>query len=150
MDQSPHGKNLRKGRHSEPGRPYVITFVTKDREPLLRELAACRVVIRALMDEPRVETLAFVLMPDHVHWLIRITARVGLEDVVGAVKGSSARRVNQVLGRTGKLWQSGYHDHGLRKEGDIVGVARYIVANPLRAGLVSRVGDYPHWDAAWL
>ncbi|MFV3290267.1 transposase, partial [Pseudomonas sp. NY11955] len=29
-------------------------------------------------------------------------------------------------------------------------VARYIVANPIRAGLVSRVGDYPHWDAVWL
>ena len=29
-------------------------------------------------------------------------------------------------------------------------VARYIVANPLRAGLVERVGDYPYWDAVWL
>jgi len=29
-------------------------------------------------------------------------------------------------------------------------IARYIVANPLRAGLVSRVGDYPLWDACWL
>jgi putative transposase len=29
-------------------------------------------------------------------------------------------------------------------------IARYIVANPLRAGLVERLGDYPHWDAVWL
>jgi hypothetical protein len=29
-------------------------------------------------------------------------------------------------------------------------VARYIVANPLRAGLVSRVGHYPFWNAVWL
>ncbi|MFV3292807.1 transposase, partial [Pseudomonas sp. NY11955] len=29
-------------------------------------------------------------------------------------------------------------------------VARYIIANPIRAGLVSRVGDYSHWDAVWL
>ena len=33
---------------------------------------------------------------------------------------------------------------------DLVGVARYIVANPVRAGLVNRVGEYPYWDAVWL
>jgi hypothetical protein len=30
------------------------------------------------------------------------------------------------------------------------GIARYIVGNPLQAGLVDRIGDYPHWDAVWL
>jgi hypothetical protein len=29
-------------------------------------------------------------------------------------------------------------------------MARYVVANPLRAGLVKRLGDYPLWDAIWL
>jgi len=38
----------------------------------------------------------------------------------------------------------------MRKEEDLQALARYIVANPLRAGLVKRVGDYPHWDAMWL
>ena len=33
---------------------------------------------------------------------------------------------------------------------DLVAVARYIVANPVRAGLVKNVRDYPHWDAVWL
>jgi putative transposase len=38
----------------------------------------------------------------------------------------------------------------LRDEDDVKDWARYIVANPVRAGLVKRVGDYPHWDAVWL
>jgi putative transposase len=38
----------------------------------------------------------------------------------------------------------------VRKEDDLVGLARYLVANPLRAGLVQRIGEYPHWDAVWL
>jgi hypothetical protein len=29
-------------------------------------------------------------------------------------------------------------------------LARYIIANPIRAGLVERAGDYPLWDACWL
>jgi REP element-mobilizing transposase RayT len=52
------------------------------------------------------------------------------------------------LGRP--VWQNGFHDHALRQEEDLAEVARYIVANPLRAGLVERLGDYPHWHAIWL
>ncbi|MEJ1380959.1 MAG: transposase, partial [Candidatus Sedimenticola sp. (ex Thyasira tokunagai)] len=63
---------------------------------------------------------------------------------VAAVKSVSARHLG------GGVWQAGFHDHALRREEDIIGVARYVVANPMRAGLADRVGDYPHWDAAWL
>ena len=38
----------------------------------------------------------------------------------------------------------------VRRDEDLRGLARYIVANPLRAQLVQRIGDYPHWDAMWL
>ncbi len=67
-----------------------------------------------------------------------------LSRVVGAVKNVTAHQ----LGR--RLWQAGFHDHGVRAEEDLRSMARYIVANPLRAGLVERLGDYPHWDARWL
>jgi len=43
------------------------------------------------------------------------------------------------------IWQNGYQDRALRREEHVVRVARYIVANPLRAGLVKRVGDYAVW-----
>lgn len=49
-----------------------------------------------------------------------------------------------------KIWQAGFHDHAVRREEDLAGIARYIVANPLRAGLVDAIGDYPLWDALWL
>ncbi|GBH14379.1 REP element-mobilizing transposase RayT [Pseudomonas syringae pv. actinidiae] len=38
----------------------------------------------------------------------------------------------------------------MRNEQDMAGLARYIVANPLRAGLVKKLGDYPLWDAIWV
>ena len=44
----------------------------------------------------------------------------------------------------------GYYDHAIRKEEDIKGLAHYIIANPLRAGLVTNINDYPHWDAVWM
>jgi hypothetical protein len=48
------------------------------------------------------------------------------------------------------VWQPGYFDRALRAEEDVREVARYIVANPLRAGLCRQIGDYPLWDALWL
>jgi len=43
-----------------------------------------------------------------------------------------------------------FHYHALRNEESIKAAARYIIANPLRAGLVQRIEDYPLWDALWL
>jgi hypothetical protein len=48
------------------------------------------------------------------------------------------------------VWQTSFHDHALRREEDVLSVARFVVANPLRAGLVKSLRDYPHWDAVWL
>jgi len=48
------------------------------------------------------------------------------------------------------VWQRGFHDHAVRREEDLQALARYVVANPVRAGLVQRTGLYPHWDAIWV
>ena len=66
------------------------------------------------------------------------------------VKSSSSRTLNRAMGRSGRIWTAGFHDHALRKEEDVKRVARYVIANPLRAGLVEQIGDYPLWDAIWL
>ena len=42
-----------------------------------------------------------------------------------------------------RLWQSGYHDHVPRDEESFLGVARYVILNPVRAGIVSVPDEYP-------
>ena len=71
----------------------------------------------------------------------------GLADVVGRMKGRSSRASRLI---DGHLWQRGYYDHAIRTDENLRNVARYIVANPLRAGLVERIGDYPLWDSVWM
>lgn len=88
-------------------------------------------------------------MPDHLHWLVQLE-RCPLDLLMRRVKANSARQANRLLGLGGSFWQDGYHDRALRSDEDLLAVARYIVANPLRAGLVRRLGDYPLWDAVWL
>nr|ART39273.1 H491 [uncultured bacterium] len=89
-------------------------------------------------------------MPDHAHWLIELGTRDRLAQVVNRLKSASARAANPVLRRRGALWAAAYHDHALRDEEDLRAVARYLVGNPVRAGLVAQVGDYPFWNAVWL
>ena len=88
-------------------------------------------------------------MPDHFHWLVQLQ-KGSLGELMCQTKSLSARTVNAAAGRAGSRWQQGYHDHSLRQEESLVRVARYVVANPLRAGLVNRLGDYPLWDAIWI
>jgi len=147
MDRSPHSRNLRKGRVSEANRVYLVTAVTEKRRRLFHELHPGRCLIRSLMKEQelgRASTLAFVVMPDHFHWLLQLREGASLPKVVRTVKSVTAHRLG------GTVWQDGFHDHALRREEDLRAAARYVVANPLRAGLVRRLGDYPHWDAIWL
>ena len=58
--------------------------------------------------------------------------------------------LNRYRGNHGRVWQDGFHDHALRREEDLRAAARYVVANPLRAGLVETIGQWPLWDAVWL
>jgi len=125
---------------------YHVIATTHARQSLFADLYAARTVIRVLDLEQRLgraQTLAFVVMPDHLHWLMRLQT-TDLSKVVRDVKAVSAHRLG------GKVWQAGFFDHAARHEEDVVAMARYIVANPLRAGLVQSLGDYPHWDSIWL
>ena len=145
-------KQLRVGRFSETGRVYLITASTFDRARIFSEWRYARSAVQAflkpsLLKNSRVMT--WVLMPDHVHWLLQLGDDAELSRLVGAMKSSSARAVRRA-GCQSRVWAPAFHDHAVRGEDDILALARYVVANPLRAGLVRRVGEYPFWDAIWI
>ena len=95
-------------------------------------------------------TLAYVVMPDHMHWLMQLQRKTDLSTCVGNMKSYSARLINGRRNCRGGIWQRGFFDRALRREQDLAAVARYIVANPLRAGLVEHIGDYALWDSVWM
>lgn len=149
---SPASHRLRRGRVSIPGQLYLLTTTVERREPLFRDFHLARLMVEQLRHAERtgmVQSLAWVVMPDHLHWLIALD-QVSLSALMRRVKCRSTCLINKTSGRRGRLWQKGFHDRALRRDDDVLAVARYIVANPLRAGLVSSVRDYPHWDAVWL
>ena len=151
MDR-PHSSDLRRGRHSEAGRLYLLTTVVRDRTPVFNNFWMARLVIaqlRLAQTENACRSLAWVVMPDHVHWLVELREAT-LSTLMGRVKSRSTSGVNRASGRRGALWQQGYHDRAVRRDEEIREISRYIVMNPVRAGLVKSVGEYSHWDCVWL
>jgi len=144
---------LRRGRASICNAAYLITTTTQNRKPLFTHFPAACSAARCFEDATLLRNsrmLAWVLMPDHAHWLLQLGEADNLDEVIGRLKSASSRNANRALNRKGPLWSKAFHDHALREEEDLQAVARYIAANPLRAGLVSRIGNYSFWNAVWL
>ncbi|MDH0135632.1 MULTISPECIES: REP-associated tyrosine transposase [Pseudomonas] len=150
--ESPGSHRLRSGRVSEPGRLYLLTTTTRNRTPLFKDFLFARTVIQQLrLSEERkaCRSLAWVLMPDHLHWLLDLGPS-SLGRLMCEFKSRSSCALYKVGAERRHIWQTSFHDRALRREEDVRAVARYIIANPIRAGLVRRAGDYPHWDCVWL
>lgn len=124
---------------------YHVVTVTRLRLPLLvgdvaRDAAE---QIRVAAHRTDFELLSYEVMPDHVH--ILVAGRCDRSDLVKFVQ-----RFKQMTGfpykkRTGdQLWQWSFYDRIVRKNDDVVALARYIVENPERAGLVGAGGRWPH------
>ena len=143
-------RRLRTGRWSVSGQLYLITWTTSQRKPqfLNPELAraAARTISSVELWLPSC-CLCWVLMPDHWHGLIELGEGANLSTVVQRIKGVTARYVNRSCAFDGPLRAKGFHDHALRRDEAMEQTARYIIANPVRAGLVEDPMDYPYWDA---
>jgi REP element-mobilizing transposase RayT len=148
MHPGPPGTSaLRRGRVSLAGQVYHVNTATRDRRAVFTDWPTgwCVVAaLRAAEGEAGTRTLAWCLMPDHLR-LVQLGTD-SLPRVVGRMKGRSSRSA----AGGAPCWQRGYYDHAIRTDENLVEVARYIIANPLRAGLVRRIGDYPLWDCVWL
>ena len=111
-----------------------------------------RLLIATLRDclaADRTDWLGWVAMPDHFHALLR-RQQPSLAEVMPRVRGARAWRIHRPTAMQGRLRQPNDHDHALRADQERRDIALHIESNPVRAGLVERIGDYPHWDAVWL
>lgn len=150
--EQPHNRNLRKHRVSGSQFVYLLTTCTRRQLPLFRNHDLARIVVEEIIRSDRQLsslTFAYVVMPDHVHWLFQLLHNQSLPSVVRSLKGRSAYRINRARGASGPIWQAAYHEHALRNDESLENCGNYIVANPVRAGLVSNVEDYPYWELMW-
>ena len=93
--------------------------------------------------------MAWVVMPNHVHAIVRPLNGWTLSRVLQGIKGTIAMEANRVLGMTGKrFWQPESFDRVIRDEKEMAAVRRYIRRNPVKAGLCATEQDW-RWGSAW-
>jgi type I restriction enzyme R subunit/putative DNA methylase len=116
-------------------------------EPAIADLVS-RAILIGECERKFYELCAWVVMPNHVHLLILLKTRVAI--LMRWLKGSTAHRANQLLGRTGqRFWQDESYDHYLRRSSQMERTIRYIEENPVTAGLVSFAAGWRWSSAVW-
>lgn len=143
-----------------PGR-FFVTITTERRQPWFRdpEIAGqCARMLRQACEKEGFTLAAYCFMPDHLHLLVltevdndlirfihRFKQQTGwwfrVRNEAGGLKASPTSAVARP-----RLWQKSYHDHVLRRDEELGDVIRYVLENPVRAGLVASCDDYPY---AW-
>jgi leucyl-tRNA synthetase len=104
---------------------------------LLRDEKVAQSVADALrhFDGERYELLAWCVMPNHVHAILKPIAGHSLPDILHSWKSFTANAANNLLGRTGAFWQAESYDRLVRDREEFGNQVRYVLANPAMAGL---------------
>jgi REP element-mobilizing transposase RayT len=140
----PKGPQRLKGfDYTDPDASYFVTVCVEGRRPVFQATDAAQAVVDCLnwlRANKDVQVFAYCLMPDHLHVLVRSPMLLG--QIVRSLKTFTTRS-SHATGFHGKLWQDDYHDHILRRTEDAADIARYILDNPVRAGLVEHAEEYP-------
>ncbi len=91
---------------------------------------------------------AWVIMPNHVHLLIRIRDGHPLEKIIRSWKSYTAKRIMDLTGCGSPVWWNDYWDRFIRDDGHYSNTWRYIEENPVSAGLVGQA-DAWRWGSAY-
>jgi len=111
---------------------------------LLRQPNIARIVHDKLIEGhgKGYELIAWCVMPNHVHVLIRQEDHALLGKIVRSWKGGSARQINLVLQSRGAFWARDYFDRAIRDQDHYWRSVAYIEGNPVKAGLVKEPGEW--------
>ncbi len=111
----------------------------------LRQPELAKIVQNSLIEghDATYRLLAWCIMPNHAHILIKQGNQTTLGKITRQWKGSSARSINLALKRKGPFWASDYFDRAIRDEEHFWNSVTYIHRNPVRAGLVADPKDWP-------
>jgi REP element-mobilizing transposase RayT len=135
MKPSKGSKLLRKGRVSITNQFYLLTAVTYERKPILSQTETAEIILSSLLwleNQRKMDLEAAVVMPDHLHFLAELHMGT-LAELMHSLKSYTARKINVLLKRRGRLWQAQYYDHAIRKDEVLHDVIVYCLNNPVRS-----------------
>ncbi len=125
---------------------YLITFCAMNRKKCLD----CQHVHNAFREYcleagrlGKASVGRYVLMPDHIHLFVRLSAELKLSIWMRGMKRYISKKKDSD-GTDRVVWQPGFFDHLMRSSESYIEKSNYVFMNPLRARLVQRPEDWPY------
>jgi len=131
------------------GYPYHVIQRGHNRQQVFIDDLDRREYLGWLKDAAEVHGLAihaYVLMDNHVHLLCTPSEGDSLARTIQAVGRRYVRRFNRRHGRSGTLWEGRFRSSLVEADRYLLACQRYIESNPVRAGMVEGVADWP-WSS---
>lgn len=91
-----------------------------------------------------IANIAYCLMPNHYHFLLRQDGIQPVGVFVQRTFNSYTKAFNKAFQRTGTLFEGPFKSVSVNKDNYLIHLCRYIHRNPLDAGLVSDLADWPY------
>ncbi len=141
-----------------PGGTYFFTVATHKRRHIFsdkRAVALLRSAWRRTMAREPFETIAFCLLPDHFHCIVKLPAEdAAFSGRLALIKATFSRNYKRHMAcfpqspsrqrqRLSGVWQKRFWEHLVRDEDDLVRHVDYIHYNPVKHGLVTRAAEWP-------
>lgn len=145
-ENTPKRKPLRLplGSYADVDRWYFVTICANDKKWHFEAGAVRDTLVQAIRwsaSQEKVEIMAYVVMPNHVH-LVSSCGTNGLPDFVRHFKGIASKRLREEHGLR-QVWQTSYFDHIIRGDESLEEKCEYVRQNPIRWNLATRIDDYP-------
>lgn len=131
-------------------RTFFVTTVTSSRKPLFRSARVADLFIEVMYEyrsQGKFLLHEFVIMPDHLHLLIKPTIDVSLERCLQFLKGGFSFRCSKELSIKREIWQGGFENHRIRDKDDYENHKVYIHMNPVKARLAKIPSEYGYSSA---
>lgn len=125
-------------RYQQTQQPHFITFSCYRRQQFLHSPVAKRLFVSAMEEARRhygMLVLGYVVMPEHVHFLVSEPERELLSTAIRAIKQSVARKL---VAQGGHFWQARYYDFNVWSASKVREKLRYMHRNPVNRGLVEK------------
>lgn len=145
------------------GHAHFISFSCYKRRRLLDTDTAKRIAISHLaleMKKHEAQCAGFVIMPDHVHALVRFSEPGHLSEFMKQWKRRSSFRIKKFLLENltqyssflqpeDPVWQRSYHDYNIFSYKKLYEKLTYMHENPVTAGLVKKAEEWSFSSATW-
>jgi len=132
--------------YSSPSQAYFLTICAREGiSPFLDKDLAEHIVKTLLFysNRKRIRLYGYCVMPDHLHLVLSPAHGLSVSQVVSNLKTYTTRLAKE-NGLSGKLWQKSFYDHIIRKDESFLKICEYVLANPVRKGLVVKPEEWPY------